>query len=160
MFSRKKETPQEDKNTEIAHNFFKRYKGNANLFQLNKGEKKLIKNDMVVSFRTDNNDFDFFVVLSTEEKAWKPYFFPVLKDCGIKFEEVSQERLIAFNFSADLSQEVLVRLEFPIQGENFEEASKFMQIFVRLMWQTENRKIYTQADKSFDWNTLCPRINQ
>ena len=35
-----------------------------------------------------------------------------------------------------------------------------MQIFVRLMWQTEHRKIYTQADKSFDWNTLCPRLDQ
>ena len=89
MFSRKNQAPQEDKSLEIAHSFFKRYKGSANLFQLNKGEKKLIKNDMTVSFRTDHNNFDFFVVLSTDEKAWKPYYFPILKDAGIVLEENS-----------------------------------------------------------------------
>lgn len=134
MFSRKLQTPEKDQSKEIAHNFFKRYRGTANLFQLNKGEKKVIKNDMTVSFSTDKNDYDFTVVLSTNEKAWKPYFFPVLKDSGICFEEVSQERLIAFNFSVDTSQDALVRLEFSIHGDNFEEASKFMSIFVRLMW--------------------------
>jgi hypothetical protein len=134
MFSRKKQTPEKDNSHRIAHEFFKRYRGTANLFQVNKGEKKVIKNDMTVTFSTDKEDFDFLVVLSTHEKAWKPYFFPVLKDSGICFEEISQERVIAFNFTVDTSQDALVRLEFSIQGDNFEEASKFMSIFVRLMW--------------------------
>lgn len=142
----------------VAHSFFKNYRGYGSLFQVEKDEKKLVKNDMQVLFVSEKQDWNFCVVLKTDDKAWKPFYFPIYKDAYLTVEENNQESKVSFNFNLNEHREIQVRVEFKIFNEDFEAASKFMNIFTRLLWQTQNQKLYSFAGKEFNFNSLCHKL--
>lgn len=157
MFSKATNNQKEQKAMLCAHEFFKKYKAHCNLFQEAKGERKLLRNDMRVFFSTDKKNWDFFVVVETRERdqAWKPFYFPIYEEAVLRVEENNQESKISFCFNLNEEVETRVRIEFMIFNENFDAASKFMNIFTRLLWQTKHKKLYSEAGRGFNFDSLC-----
>lgn len=158
MFVKNKAKPAVNEH-DLAHHFFRSYIGSCDLYQVIDGEKKLSKSDLNVTFVSEKRDWDFFVVLENKGKGINPYFLKINAECDFGHEFLPNDNIVAFHFKISSETNLIARLEFTIQGGSFEEATRFMNIFTRLLWQIRNKDFYRQAGGTFNFDELCPRLN-
>lgn len=47
-----------------------------------------------------------------------------------------------------------------MNNDDFSDACQFLNLFTRIIWQTKERRCYTQADRMFDFSTLCKQLRE
>lgn len=92
----------------LAHSFFQSYRGVADLYHVQDNRKSLIAKKCILSFVSEEEDYDFFVIV--ERANSKPYRFKITGETILTNEFIDCQ-IVAFQFSLDDSDDCLARVD-------------------------------------------------
>lgn len=135
--------------------FFSQYEGNVSLSLINaSGEKDLRFHNGSITLES-NDDWSYSMVVkppnhySHTSANNEMYAFPVSKDMNLVQSFPDNSKVTCFEISLDKTNTLC--LEFETDDDEFEHATKFLYIFVRLCYQTEHKRSYEFATSEQDF---------
>jgi hypothetical protein len=143
--------------SDYSHTFFRRFNAMANLYTIVGGKKdQRIKNGRVC-FTTEKKAFDFFVVVqSSDPKNTKDkYMFPIGRlemNMFVQMEPATNKVVYEWQAEGGLS----IQLEFEVVNQDFDDAIRFRNNIVRLIYQAAYKRPFTDCPNIDDIEKFCP----
>lgn len=154
MFAKK--TAPQAQPVDASHSFFGKYYGIANLYTVIEGKREQRVAKGRVSFLTEKKNFDFKISVNSRDPA-KPndkFFFPINGDMKMICQVSKESRTVSYLWAADAAMKLEV--EFEITDEDYDDAIKFRNVVIRLIYQVIHKKPYTELKEASEFDQYCP----
>lgn len=123
---------------ELDKSFYRLYRGNASTFSFNKGVKEpLVQNAKITLADLKEDQFRYKIIIggSTPDEV---YAFPLDEKETPAFRIDPEKKIISFEFK--LPDDFILVIEFNVAKGNYDEAGRFREIIIRLMYQARHRQ--------------------
>ena len=143
------------KNTLRPIQFYEKWSGEANFFLI-QGENKTLRGENCLVTFESQDEWHYSLVVDVSQNTSNTddnkYAFPISGKMNLRKDICEETQSLLFEL--DLSVTNKVQFEFEKSKDEFNLSHKFLYIITRLMYQTDNRNSYEQANEA-EFQSYC-----